>query len=220
MRCFIRCGITRKCDYPADVRAQHGLDSVKVSPVIADLVAAEDDFSAQSIFVPNDAAPPPNEEEWMHEMGLIMDINPAIDDELELLQDFRSGYDDLQYARELEAAEDEEARATTADAADPSESVFESDEPAPTIPEQDTVVEGDAPPRKRARYSKEQLAILQREYDRGTSRLSNKEIAVAIDLKPEGIGRKVAQDDVKNWMYAKARRARSLALLSSGAGQA
>ena len=125
---------------------------------------------------------------------------------MELLQDFRSGYDDLQYARELEAAEDEEARATTADAADPSESVFESDEPAPTIPEQDTVVEGDAPPRKRARYSKEQLAILQREYDRGTSRLSNKEIAVEIDLKPEGIGRKVAQDDVKNWMYAKARR--------------
>ncbi len=38
-------------------------------------------------------------------------------------------------------------------------------------------------------------------------------------MKPEGIGRKVVSDDVKNWMYAKARKARSLALLSNGAGQ-
>ncbi len=38
-------------------------------------------------------------------------------------------------------------------------------------------------------------------------------------MKPEGIGRKVVADDVKNWMSAKARKARSLAFLSGGAGQ-
>ncbi len=38
---FIRCGILHKCDYSADVRAQHGIDGMKVSPVIVDLVAGE-----------------------------------------------------------------------------------------------------------------------------------------------------------------------------------
>jgi hypothetical protein len=56
MCCLIRCGITRKCDYSANVRAQHGQDGVKVSPVIADLVAAEDVFSVRSIFVPSGGA--------------------------------------------------------------------------------------------------------------------------------------------------------------------
>ena len=83
-------------------------------------------------------------------------------------------------------------------------------------------IEGEAPPKKRrvgTRFSSEQIAILQREYDRGASRLSNKDIAMEIDMKPEGVGRKVVPDDVKNWMYAKARKARSQGLLSSGAGQ-
>ena len=85
-----------------------GLDSVKVSPVIADLVAAEDDFSSR------------------HE------------------------------------------------------------EAAPTLTEPDSI-EGEAPPKKRrvgTRFSSEQIAILQREYDRGASRLSNKDIAMEIDMKP------------------------------------
>lgn len=115
MRCFIRCGITRKCDYSADIRAQHGLDSVKVSPVIADLVANEDDFSARSVFVPNDCAPPPDENEWMLDMSSIMDINMENEDELEMLQDLRSGYEDLEYARELELAEDSAAPAPAAE---------------------------------------------------------------------------------------------------------
>ena len=206
MRCFIRCGITRKYDYSADIRAQHGLDSVKVSPVIADLVANEDDFSARSVFVPNDCAPPPDENEWMLDMSSIMDINRANEDELEMLQDLRSGYEDLKYARELELAEDSAAPAPAA------EPVVE------TIEGEDTI-EAEAPPKKRIRFSREQVAVLQREYDRGTSRLSNRAIAVEIDMKPEGFGRKVVPDDVKNWMSAKARKARSLAFLSSGAGQ-
>ncbi len=56
IRCFISCGILEH------VNVTHGLDGVKVSPVIADLVAAEDDFSVRSIFVPNDDAPLPDEE--------------------------------------------------------------------------------------------------------------------------------------------------------------
>ena len=145
----------------------------------------------------------------MRDMGSIMDINMDNEDELEMLQDLRSGYEDLQYARELEVAEDSAAPAPAA------EPVVE------TIEEEDTIEEEtvEAPPRKRSRFSREQVVILQREYDRGTSRLSNRDIAVEIDLKPEGIGRKVGPEDVRNWMSAKARRAKSLAFLSSGAGQ-
>ena len=210
MRCFIRCGITRKCDYSAEVRAQHGLDSVKVSPVIADLVADEENFSARSVFVPNDGAPPPDEDEWMQDMGSIMDMNMDNEVELEMLQDLRSGYEDLQYARELELAED-----TAEDSAMPAsvaEQVVEA------INEEDTI-EAEAPPKKRIRFSREQVTILQRKFDRGTSRMSNRDIAVEIDMKPEGIGRKVVPDDVKNWMSAKTKKARSLAFLSRGAGQ-
>jgi hypothetical protein len=41
--------------------------------------------------------------------GSILDINMENECELELLHDLRSGDEDLQYARELELAEDEEA---------------------------------------------------------------------------------------------------------------
>jgi hypothetical protein len=51
-------------------------------------------------------------------MALIMDMNIENECELELLHDLRSGDEDLQYARELEAAEVEEAHAI---AAEPSE---------------------------------------------------------------------------------------------------
>jgi hypothetical protein len=74
MRCFIRCGLLRKCD-PAHVRAAHGLDKVKVSPVIADLVIDEDLISAQTIYVPADDAPHLGSEECMHDIGSIMDMN-------------------------------------------------------------------------------------------------------------------------------------------------
>ena len=78
------------------------------------------------------------------------------------------------------------------------------------------------PPKKRAciRYSKEQLAVLQREFDRGSQKLSNKEIAREIDMIPEGIGRKVDPSDVGNWMSAKARKLRGQQMLSDGAGGA
>jgi hypothetical protein len=126
------------------------------------------------------------------------------------LQDLRSGYEVLQYARELEVAEESAAPAPAA------EPVVD------TIQEEDTIEEEavKAPSRKRSRFSREQVVILQREYDRGTSRLSNRrrDIAVEIALKPEGIGRKVGPEDVRNWMSAKARRAKILAFFSSGAG--
>ena len=178
------------------------------SPVIADLVAAEDDFDSRSIFIPKDSALPPDEEEWMQEMSSILDMNMENESELELLQDLRSGYEDLQYARELEVAEDEEAPAIVAE---PSEYVIDNTEPAPTLTEPDSI-EGEVQPKKRrviTRFNSEQIAVLQREYDRGASRLSNKDIAMEIDMKPEGVGRKVVPDDVKNWMSAKARKART-----------
>ena len=156
--------------------------------------------------MPWSGAHPPDEDEWLRDMGSIMDINMDNEDELEMLQDLRSGYEDIQYARELELAEDSAAPAPEA------EPVVE------TIEEEDTI-EDEAPPKKRIRFSREQVAILQREYDRGASRLSNTDIAMEMDMKPEGIGRKVVPVDVKIWMYAKARKARSLALLRSGAGQ-
>jgi hypothetical protein len=84
--------------------------------------------------------------------------------------------------------------------------------------EPDTI-EGEAPPKQNLRNSSEQVAILQCEYDRGASLLNNTDIDMEIDMKQEGIGRKVVPDDVKNWMYAKARKARGLALLSNRAGQ-
>jgi hypothetical protein len=64
-----------KCDYPAHVRAAHGLDKVKVSPVIADLVIDEDLISAQTICVPADDAPHLGSDECMHDIGSIMDMN-------------------------------------------------------------------------------------------------------------------------------------------------
>ena len=151
---------------------------LKASPVIADLVADEDDFSVRSVFVPSECAHPQDEDEWLRDMGSIMDINMDNEDELEMLQDLRSGYEDIQYARELELAEDSAAPAPEA------EPVVE------TIEEEDTI-EDEAPPKKRIRFSREQVAILQREYDRGASRLSNTDIAMKINMKPEGIGRKV-----------------------------
>jgi hypothetical protein len=50
------------------------------------------------------AAPPPDEEAWMQDLGSIMDMNVDTADELELLHDSRNGYDDLAYARDLDRA--------------------------------------------------------------------------------------------------------------------
>jgi hypothetical protein len=47
---------------------------VKNSPVIADLVVDEDLINAQTVFLPYDAASPPDEKAWMHDIGSIMDI--------------------------------------------------------------------------------------------------------------------------------------------------
>ncbi len=51
-----RCGLVRKYDYPAHVRAAHGPDHVQVSPVIADLVMDESQISEHTIFMPIDKA--------------------------------------------------------------------------------------------------------------------------------------------------------------------
>ena len=129
---------------------------------------------------------------------------------LELLQDLRSGYEDIECARELERAVDE----VEVPGANQSVEFAEGEGRAPAATDLDEIEEV-AQPKKRVRYSKEQLAVLQREYDLGASRRSNREIAVEIDMMPEGDGRKVVQDDVKNWMSAKARKVRSLSLVSS-----
>jgi hypothetical protein len=169
------------------------------------------DEDAHTGFMHDAVAPPMDEEDaWMQDIGSIMDINPEIDDEMELLRDLRNGYEDLQYARELEETREEPDAAP----------VVEGEEQAPTIAESDGKEEMDRP-KKRVRYCKEQLAVLAREFDPGTARLSNLDIAGEIDGKPEGIGRKVEPDNVKNWMYAKARKARSQEHLCSlsGAGE-
>ncbi len=69
MRCFIRCRVTRKCDYPAHVRAEHGLDGVKVNPIIADLVANEGCVSAETVFLPCNDTPDPDTQAWMQDIG-------------------------------------------------------------------------------------------------------------------------------------------------------
>ncbi len=48
-------------------------------------------------------------------MGSVMDINMDNEDELEMLQDPRSCYEDIQYARELELAGDSAAPAPAAE---------------------------------------------------------------------------------------------------------
>ncbi len=52
-----------KCylNYPAHVSAAHGLDKVKVSPVISDLVIDED------LFLPADDVPHLGSVEWKHD---------------------------------------------------------------------------------------------------------------------------------------------------------
>ena len=69
------------------------------------------------------------------------------------------------------------------------------------------------------RYNGEQKALLERELEWGTSRLSNKDIAIEIDMMQEGLGRKVVASDVQSWMSA-TRELRIQQVLTSGAGEA
>ena len=78
---------------------------------------------------------------------------------------------------------------------------------------------GPPPKRSCVRYSREQKSVLEREFEKGTARLSNRDIAMEIDMMPEGLGRKVAACDVQNWMSARARRLRIQQVLNSGAGE-
>ena len=218
MRCFIKCGTTRKCDYPAHVRKEHGLDSVRISPIIADLVADETDTTEQTVFNPSNEAP--DKAAWMQDMASIIDVNCAIEDEMDLLRDLREEYEEIDYERGLQRVEEEEGAGLVADEvlATP---VAEAPPPS-SRPAESEGRSGLEPPKKRAciRYSKEQLAVLQREFDRGSQKLSNKEIAREIDMIPEGIGRKVDPSDVGNWMSANARTLQGQQMLSDGAGGA
>jgi hypothetical protein len=71
------------------------------------------------------------------------------------------------------------------------------------------------PPPKRTcvRYSREQKSVLDREFAKGTARLSNADIAM--EMIPDGLGRKVAACLVQNWMSARARRLRIVLLSES-----
>ncbi len=77
-------------------------------------------------------------------------------------------------------------------------------------------------PSKRSckRYSKEQVEILHSEFDRGADRRSFQEIAVEIDMMPEGNGRKVEADDVRRWMHAHAANLRKEQFVFGSAGDA
>jgi len=61
-------------------------------------------------------------------------------------------------------------------------------------------------PKKRPclRFSKDQTAVLEREFESGILRKSAQIIASEIDQKPAGIGSIVTPDDVKAWMHRKA----------------
>ncbi len=77
---LLPCRIKCKCDYQAHIRAQHGLDGVKLSPDISDFVSDEDHISAEAIFIPyHDEAPVPGEGAQMKNMGLILDIISRMD---------------------------------------------------------------------------------------------------------------------------------------------
>ena len=192
---------------------------MNINPIIADLVADDSDISAQAAFIPLDDAPGPDEQAWIRDVASIMDVNCGIEDEMELVRDLREGFEEIDYARELMRIEDEEQVV-----ADEGQCVSVPRVAAPVAPSLPIITECDAtdssePPKKRTRYSSHQLALLQREFDRGSQRLSNKDIACEIDMKPDGVGRKVTAADVGSWMSAKARKLRSQQLLSGGAGQ-
>jgi hypothetical protein len=134
----------------------------------------------------------------VHDMGAILDMDPENEEDMDVLRDLQSGLDDLACARELlereEQVSEAEALVCTSSEAAP-------EPPAGDQPESEII----EPPKKRTclRFHKEQIAVPQREFDRGTSRLSDKEIASEIDSKHEKIGRKIVHEDVKRWMHAK-----------------
>ena len=140
-----------------------------------------------------------------------MDFNLDNADHLELLHDFRNGYDDLANARELDRAEDEGPAAPATESAAPMDKEQADAEPSEEL----------EPPSKRTciRYSREQKSVLEREFERGAARLSNRDIAMDIDMMPEGHGRKVAACDVQNVMSARARRLKIQQVLNSGTGE-
>ncbi len=140
-----------------------------------------------------------DDDSWVHDMGAILDMDPENEDDMDILRDLESCLDDSACARELLEREEQVREAETL-VCTSSEAAPEP--PAGDKPESETI----EPPKKRTyfRFHKEQIAVLQREFDLGTSCLSDKEIATDIDSKPEGIGRKVVHEDVKQWMHAKA----------------
>jgi len=79
MRCAIRCGVTRVSDYSPEIVRKHELDKVKISPVIADLVAGDTSTTEEAIF--EAAAESISDESWMQEMSSVMGIQ--LDNELE-----------------------------------------------------------------------------------------------------------------------------------------
>ena len=76
------------------------------------------------------------------------------------------------------SAEDEEP-ATESAAAAPME-----EEQADAEPSEEC---GPLPKRSCVRYSREQKLVLEREFEKGTARLSNRDIAMEIDMMPEGV---------------------------------
>ena len=124
---------------------------------------------------------------------------------MELLRDLHEEYEELEYERGLQRVDAVELDGLIADAvlAAP---VAETPPPSSTSAASEER-SGLEPPKKRActRYSTEQIAVLQREFDSGAQKQSYIEIAREIEMIPDGIRRrdrrKVDPSDVGNLQW-------------------
>jgi hypothetical protein len=157
---------------------------VKIDPVTADLGTGKSHSSEAAIFMPICEYPVKDEKSWIQDLGGILDMDPVDDDEMELLRDLQSSQQDLANARELIQGEEIEQLPVEEETEQQLSSGIAM---GAALPVGDQSRAGE-PPRMRIcfRFHLEQVAVLQREFECGTSRLSDNLIASKMDLKPEG----------------------------------
>ncbi len=155
-----------------------------IDPVIAHLGTGESHSSEAAIFMPTCEYPVKDEKSWIQDLGGIWDMHPVNNDEMELLLDLQNGKQDLANARMLIQGEEIEQRPVEEEAEQQLSSGIAM---GAALPVGDKRGAGE-PPRMRicVRFHLEQVAVLQREFECGTSQLSDKLIASKMDLKPEG----------------------------------
>ena len=93
MRCALKCGVAQLSDFSEDVIERESLRSVRIHPIIADLVCSS---AAQFVFptMQEDIDP------VLYELGSIFQLDPELTEELDELEFIRSGIDDCARARE------------------------------------------------------------------------------------------------------------------------